>query len=133
VIVVDANLLIYAYDTGCPQHHIARPWLARTFGGREAVGIPWAVAHAFLRVTTHGRILDHPFTPEEATTIVQEWFAAPPVRRLDPGLRYWAILRELMIGEAAKVGIGGVHRRVVFDGECGEMRVGDERSADVAA
>jgi toxin-antitoxin system PIN domain toxin len=97
VIVVDVNLLIYAYNAGAPQHDAARRWAERTFTGSEPVRIPWAVVHAFLRLTTAGPFMTQPFEIQEATDIVGDWFAAPAVRFIDPGPRYWQILRALLI------------------------------------
>jgi toxin-antitoxin system PIN domain toxin len=97
VIVVDVNLLIYAYNAGAPQHGAARIWVERTFAGLEPVGIPWAVAHAFLRLTTAGPFMTQPFDVLEATDIVGDWFAAPAVQLIEPGRGYWHILRRLLI------------------------------------
>ena len=38
-----------------------------------------------------------PFTSDEATRIVELWFAAPVVQPLEPGPGYWPILRELIV------------------------------------
>ena len=56
MILVDANLLIYAVDRDSPQHAPARRWLEAVLSGSEPVGIAWVVALAFVRITTHPRI-----------------------------------------------------------------------------
>ena len=40
MILVDANLLIYAIDSDSPQHARARPWLERALSGTAPVGLP---------------------------------------------------------------------------------------------
>ncbi len=38
MILIDANLLLYAYDSGSPRHEQARTWLEATLKGDERVG-----------------------------------------------------------------------------------------------
>jgi predicted nucleic acid-binding protein len=54
VILVDANLLIYAIDSDSPQQDRARPWLERVLSDAAPVGLPWIVILAFVRITTRG-------------------------------------------------------------------------------
>jgi uncharacterized protein len=97
VIVLDVNILIYAYSSDVSQHHRARAWMETAFSGDEPVRIPWAVAHAFLRLTTKSKFLLRPLRIEQAAAIVDEWFSLPVVAPLEPGPKYWPILRELVI------------------------------------
>lgn len=60
VIVVDANLLIYAIDSGSPHHARARPWLEQTVSRTVPVGLPWIVILAFVRLTTRPGIMRRP-------------------------------------------------------------------------
>ncbi|MGN6185726.1 MAG: type II toxin-antitoxin system VapC family toxin, partial [Thermoanaerobaculia bacterium] len=96
MIVVDANLLIYAHNTLDERFEPARRWLQRAFSGTERIGLPWSVIHAFLRITTATRALPAAFTIDEATFIVDEWLGLPAVRVIEPGARYWPIFRELV-------------------------------------
>lgn len=97
MIIVDVNLLIYAYNAGARQHAASRRWLESAFSGPEAVRIPWAVVHAFLRLTMSGPFMTLPFTTNEATAIVESWFAGPMVAPIDSGPGYWRVLREVLI------------------------------------
>jgi toxin-antitoxin system PIN domain toxin len=99
VIIVDVNILVYAHNAGAPQHPIARAWAERAFSGSEVVGIPWAVAHAFLRLTTDSRFMAFPFEPKEASSIVDAWFTSPAGELVEPGPRYWSILRSMLIAD----------------------------------
>lgn len=100
--LIDANLLLYAYDASSPFHSQARPWLEELFSDLEPVWLPWASIHAFLRIGTNPRILENPFSVEEATTIVGEWLEQPTVQVLEPGPRYWPILSELLPAAQAR-------------------------------
>lgn len=102
MIVFDANLLIYAYDTGSAYHARSRAWVERTFSGAEAVGLPWHAITAFLRIITNKRLPGARFTMEEAVQIVDRWLAQPMVRTLVPGEQHWSLLRRLLIeGQAS--------------------------------
>jgi toxin-antitoxin system PIN domain toxin len=96
VIVVDANVLIYAHNMSDPRFAAAKEWLQGALTGRETIGLPWAVIHAFLRLTTSTRALPTPFSIRDATGIVSEWLGLPAVRPLDAGPRYWTLFRNLV-------------------------------------
>lgn len=96
MIVVDANLLLYAYDSSAAHHPRARRWLEDAFSGAEQVRLPWAVVLAFVRISTHPRVLSRPLPIAEATSIVDEWLGLPNVETLDPTDRHWEIIRDLM-------------------------------------
>jgi predicted nucleic acid-binding protein len=66
VILVDANLLIYAIDADSPQHERARPWLERVLSDAAPVGLPWIVILAFVRITTRAGIMRRPLSPADA-------------------------------------------------------------------
>jgi hypothetical protein len=70
VILVDANVLIYAIDADSPHHRAARRWLEQAFSGTTPVGLAWVVILAFLRLTTRAGILRHPLPPERALALV---------------------------------------------------------------
>lgn len=97
MIVLDANLVIYAYNSGSVHHAKARAWLEAVFSDGELVGLPWQAVSAFLRVMTNPRVPAERFTPEQATRIVDLWLAHPSVRELTPGDSYWPLLRRMVV------------------------------------
>ena len=96
MILVDANLLIYAVNSELPPHRAARAWLETTLSGSEAVGLPWVTILAFLRITTRGDIFANQLAPEQALSYVDSWLEQPFVRPIAPGANHWAILRNLL-------------------------------------
>jgi len=96
VIVIDANLLLYAYDPGSPQHKAARKWVEGVFSGSELVGIPWQTVGAFLRITTNSKLPGQRVTLERAIEVVDMWLEQPSVRLLTPGERHWVLLCQMM-------------------------------------
>jgi len=52
VILVDANILIYAHVQSFAQCESARDWLDQQLNGSTRVGLPWVSLMAFLRLVT---------------------------------------------------------------------------------
>ena len=96
MILVDVNLLIYAYDDASEFHEAAKLWLERTLSDVIPVKLSWATIHAFLRLTTHPAVHFRPLTMRQAIQIVESWLARPAVGILEPSTSYWTILRRLL-------------------------------------
>ncbi len=97
MMVLDANLLLYAYDSASIHHKDARRWVEGVFSGVEPVGLPWQTISAFLRILTNTRLPGDRFTMEEAAVIVDEWTALPAVHLLAPGERHWSFFRRMLV------------------------------------
>jgi uncharacterized protein len=108
VILVDANLLIYAHVDGFPQHERARDWLDQQLNGTAPVGLPWPSLLAFLRLVTNPRVFDRPERMADAWSQVLEWLGCEPVWIPHPGNRH----AELLGGY---VGLPGVHANGIPD------------------
>lgn len=97
MILVDANLLIYAVDADSAHHQRARRWLEETLSTDTWVGLPWIVLLAFLRINTRAGIVRKPLSPERAIDVVDEWLAQPYVGLIGPDDQHWPILRNLLL------------------------------------
>lgn len=73
MILIDANLLIYAHVESFPQHLRARAWLDERLNGPAPVGLPWTSLLAFLRVSTNPRVFEKPASITDAWRQVQDW------------------------------------------------------------
>ena len=102
MIILDANLLLYAYDSESPHHAKARAWVERAFSGGSPIGLPWQTVTAFLRIVTNTRLSGKRFTSEEAAQIVDQWLAQPNVRLLSAGDQHWSLLREILLDGQAR-------------------------------
>jgi len=102
VIVLDANILLYAYDSSSAKHARARAWVERVFSEGTLVGIPWQTVSAFLRVVTNTNLPGQRFTTEEAAQVVDQWLEQPNVRFLGPGDEHWSVLRRMLIEGQAR-------------------------------
>lgn len=96
MILLDANLLIYAIDMDAPQHARARRWLETTLSGDAAVGLPWIVMLAFIRITTRPGVLRRQLSVEQAIAFVDEWLEQPYVELVGPGASHWPLLKQLL-------------------------------------
>lgn len=101
MIIVDANVLLYAYQANSPQHLYAKEWLEKLFGGDEIIGLPWVTLWAFLRISTNPRAWPSPMPAETALQHIHEWLAQPGVVVLHPGPRHLALLERLVIDNRA--------------------------------
>jgi uncharacterized protein len=103
VILLDANILIYAVNQDAAFHYEAKSWLESTFSGAEPVAFSWNVILAFLRLTTRAGVFRRPLTLETAFEIIESWLDQPSATILHPGPRHLRIFRELLI----PIGTGG--------------------------
>ena len=97
MIVLDVNLLLYAYNSASSRHHAAYAWVRETFSGTELVGLPWQTIWAFLRISTNSRLPGEQFSVEGAVAIVQQWTDLKQVRLLAPGERHWVLLQRMLL------------------------------------
>ncbi len=77
MIVPDANLLLYAYDSTSRFHQPAATWWQGCLSGAEPVGLCGVVLFAFLRIGTSRRAFEDPMTIEEAGEHVRSWLNRP--------------------------------------------------------
>jgi uncharacterized protein len=101
MILVDANLLLYAEDSLSEHHEPARRWWDTQLSGISPVGLCWPALVAFIRIGTNPRVHQRPLTLQEAVARVQSWLDQPCVRLLQPTENHWGILqRMLRVGSA---------------------------------
>jgi toxin-antitoxin system PIN domain toxin len=96
VILVDANLLIYAINRDSSHHKKTRKWLEQTLSGTAEVGLAWIVILAFVRITTRPGIMSFPLSCEAAIAHVESWLNQPFVTLVGPGDKHWPIFRNLL-------------------------------------
>jgi uncharacterized protein len=97
MIIIDANILLYAYDSSSSHHQKARQWIERTLSSEPPVGLPWQSVVAFLRIMTNPRFPGQRFTVLEVADVVEQWLEQPNVQLLSPTENHWSVLRHMMI------------------------------------
>lgn len=96
MILVDANLLLYAYHPKAEQHDKSRAWLEAVLSGPDLIRFSWLTLWAFIRIATNPRVFDRPLSVSEAEEAISSWLAQPAAGILEPGERHWNILCALM-------------------------------------
>ncbi|MBL8527314.1 MAG: type II toxin-antitoxin system VapC family toxin [Burkholderiales bacterium] len=96
MILIDANLLIYAHVSSFPQHPSARTWLDGQLSGRARVGLPWASLLGFLRIVTNPRVFQRPEPINEAWQQVGAWLEAEVAWIPQPTERHRDVLGAML-------------------------------------
>lgn len=73
MIVPDANLLLYAYDSTSRFHERSAVWWQACLEGAEPVGLCAAVLFAFIRIGTSRRVYREPLSIDEVNDRVRSW------------------------------------------------------------
>ena len=116
MILVDANLLIYACADSMPQHAQARTWLDAQLNSDRRVGIPWPSVLAFLRIVTNPRVFSRPRTIAQAWHQMTAWLNLDRVWVPSPGERHREVLESLLQA-------GGVHGNLVPDAHLAALAI----------
>jgi len=96
VLVVDTNVLVYAADIDSPFHEPCRHWLARQRVRADAWYTTWPVLYAFLRVTTHPRVMRRPWSVAVAWQFVTALLASPGLSVLVQTERHGDVAGEVI-------------------------------------
>ena len=96
MVIIDANILLYAYNEDSPEHKRAYAWLSDAPSRREVLGFSWLVILAFLRISTNPRLFSVPLSVAEAQTAVQGFLDAPNVEVINPTSDHWDILKKII-------------------------------------
>jgi len=96
VILVDANILLYAEDRLSPHHAAARAWWDYELSGSSPVCLCWTVLSAFIRIGTNPRVFEHPLSLDQALARIQSWMDQPCSRIVSPTARHWAVFQKML-------------------------------------
>ena len=96
MILVDANILLYAEDSLQSRHQQARAWWDSQLSGTGVVCLCWTVLSAFIRIGTNPRVFEHPLSLEQALARVQSWLDQPCTRVVLPTERHWTVFKQVL-------------------------------------
>jgi uncharacterized protein len=99
VILVDANLLVYAVHRQFELHRSARAWLDARLNGAEGVGLAWGALLAFVRLSASPRVVTRPMPLADAAATVQAWLALTSTWTPQPTESHGETLAGLLAGE----------------------------------
>lgn len=96
MILVDANLLLYAEDNLSEHHEKARDWWDKQLSGTDAIALCWPTLTAFIRIGTNARLHKRPLTLKEAIERVQSWIDQPCVRVIQATEQHWELFQKML-------------------------------------
>ncbi len=102
--VVDTNILLYAADRASPHHKQARSLLETHTARSEPWAVTWSVVYEFLRVVTHPRVFESPWSVAEALEFVSVLLDTPSLVVLTEGPQHLAVLQALLHEEPSAAG-----------------------------
>ncbi len=94
MIVIDANILLYAHDASSPAHARSRAWLEATVAAESDVRLGVATVLAFVRIATDPRVYATPMAASEAIGIVAGLLGRPNVSLVNPSDRHWTLFAD---------------------------------------
>ena len=95
MILPDVNVLVYAFREGAPNHQRYAEWLGGLVRDRTELMLVDHVLVGFVRIVTHGRIMDPPSTPDRALAFVEALRRSGNARRIEDPDSVWRRLRVL--------------------------------------
>ena len=96
MILLDANILVYAHVSSFVQHRVTRDWLDERLSDSAAVGFPWASLIAFLRLVTNPRIFECPEPIADAWRQVKDWLSCETAWTPEPTAHHAEVLGKLL-------------------------------------
>ena len=94
MIAVDTNILVYAHREELPQHERAREQIVQLAEGGTPWGIPVFCIGEFIRIATHPRLFDPPYSAGEACDAMERLLESPSLHLLCPGSGYLPLFQQ---------------------------------------
>jgi uncharacterized protein len=95
MLLIDVNVLIYAFRRDAPDHQRYANWLRELIDSDAAFGLTDLVLSGFMRIVTHPAIFTPPSTIERATSFADQIRHCPQCVSVAPGSRHWGIFTAL--------------------------------------
>ena len=92
----DTNILVYAANKDSAFHLPCSQLLAEVRRDPSPAFLTWSVCYEFLRVTTHPRVLQSPWSPKEAQRYLSDLLGSPGFDLLISTPRHAAVLAQVM-------------------------------------
>jgi len=102
MVLLDVNVLVYAFRIDSPRHKDWRSWLERLVNAPEPYAVADIVLAGFLRVVTHPRVFRFPTPVEAAAVFVENFRRQPNCVQVAAGPRHWEIFLDLCKRAGAK-------------------------------
>ena len=101
MLLVDVNVLVYAFRRDAPDHEQYAQWLRELMDSDAAFGMADLVLSGFMRIITHPAIFDPPSSSALALAFVNQVRRHPHCMTVAPGARHWDIFLSLCAATGA--------------------------------
>lgn len=102
MILVDVNVLVYAFRSDAVDHERYKGWLEAAIVSDSAFAMSELVLSGFLRIVTHPRIFDPPAPLEAALSFAAHLRERQNAIIVSPGPRHWDIFTRVCESSGAK-------------------------------
>jgi len=102
MILIDVNILVYAYRADSPNHQAYASWLEEVVNGDAAYGLSDVVLSGFLRVVTHPRVFTPPSPVKDALIFANQIRGQSHCVAIRPREQHWDLFCRLCEGVEAK-------------------------------
>ena len=102
MILIDVNVLLYAFRSDSPNHKDYRDWLDARVNSEEPYGLSDLALASFVRIATHPRIFNPPAPLAAAIGFASTLRSQPNCVSVLPGPRYWDVFTRLCSASGAK-------------------------------
>ena len=96
MILIDANVLIYAFRKDTLQHDKYLQWLKNIVNGHTMFGVSDLVLSTVVRITTHPRIYKNPSSSREVLNFINAVRSCPMCLTVNPGPKHWDTFSSLI-------------------------------------
>ena len=94
--LVDTNVLVYAANAQAPEHVACKRLVEQLRAGALPWRMTWGVVYEFLRVVTHPRVFETPWSITQAWAFVESLCASPSLEVLVETDRHQGVLSEVL-------------------------------------
>jgi toxin-antitoxin system PIN domain toxin len=101
MLLVDVNVLVYAYRADSTDHSSYREWLTAVLSSGTELGLADPVLSGFVRITTHPKVFDPPSPLVDSLRFAGALRSQPGCIRVYPQERHWEIFTRLCLESGA--------------------------------
>jgi uncharacterized protein len=95
MMLLDANVLIYAHRRDADRHEEYRDWLESVIDGPQPYAVSDHALTGMIRIVTSPRIYRRPATRQEALAFADQYRNQPHAHVIAPGPSFWDIFTTL--------------------------------------
>ncbi|MCU0578560.1 MAG: PIN domain-containing protein [Desulfobacterota bacterium] len=93
--VVDTNILVYGANRNAPEHARCRELIESWRRQAAPWYLTWKIVYEFLRVTTHPRVMPHPWSLDRAWNYMEALLSSPSLMVLNETDRHGVIAGDV--------------------------------------